>query len=150
MEQTFDLDRFIAAQDAVYETVTTELRAGRKQSHWMWFIFPQIAGLGFSDPAQRYAISSLDEAREYLAHPVLGLRLRECTALVLEIKDKSVDDIFGYPDNLKFQSCMTLFKRAAREDTEAEFNDALERFYGGKEDRQTIAKLEQARDTGKT
>jgi uncharacterized protein (DUF1810 family) len=140
------LDRFVAAQEPVYDAVTSELRAGRKQSHWMWFIFPQIAGLGASEMAQRYAIGSLDEARDYLAHPVLGLRLRECTALVLEVKDKSADEIFGYPDTLKFHSCMTLFARAAREDTETVFRDALERFYDGKEDRQTVAKLEQSRD----
>jgi len=146
MEQMFDLNRFIAAQDPVYAAVTAELRAGRKQSHWMWFIFPQIAGLGSSDMAQRYAIASLDEAREYLAHPKLGQRLRECTALVLENKGKSADEIFGYPDTMKFRSCMTLFARAAREDTQTAFHDALERFYGGKEDEQTVAKLERARD----
>jgi uncharacterized protein (DUF1810 family) len=145
MKQDFDLARFVEAQSPVYTTVTRELRDGRKQSHWMWFIFPQFAGLGISDTARRYAISSLEEAREFLAHPVLGLRLRECTALVLEIKDKSADDIFGYPDNLKFQSCMTLFAHAAREDTANVFRDALERFYGGKNDPQTVAKLESSR-----
>src|SRR6185312_4754216 len=112
----------------IYAAVSAELRAGRKQSHWMWFVFPQIAGLGASEMARRYAISSLDEARAYLAHTVLGQRLRECTALVLEVKEKSADDIFGYPDNLKFHSCMTLFCHAAPEDTETVFHDALERF----------------------
>jgi uncharacterized protein (DUF1810 family) len=146
MRPPFDLNRFAAAQDPVYAAVTAELRKGRKQSHWMWFIFPQIAGLGSSDMAQRYAIESLEEAREYLAHPVLGLRLRECTALVLEIEGKSAGDIFGYPDTMKFQSCMTLFCHAAREDTESVFRDALERFYDGQQDGQTVAKLEQARD----
>ena len=136
------LDRFIAAQNPVYDTVTAELRAGRKQSHWMWFVFPQIAGLGRSEMAQRYAISSLEEARAYLADTVLGLRLRECTALVLEVKGKSADDIFGYPDNLKFQSCMTLFAHAAPEDTETVFREALDRFYDGKDDEQTLAALE--------
>ncbi|HEY8950385.1 MAG TPA: DUF1810 domain-containing protein [Rhizomicrobium sp.] len=142
MGAQFDLERFVTAQNPIYETVTGELRAGRKQSHWMWFVFPQIAGLGRSDMAQRYAISSLDEARAYLAHTVLGLRLRECTALVLEVKGKSADDIFGYPDNLKFQSSMTLFCHAAPEDTENVFRDALERFYDGKQDEQTVAALE--------
>ena len=140
----FDLDRFTAAQDPIYPRVTEELRAGRKQSHWMWFVFPQIAGLGSSEMARRYAIASLDEARAYLAHTVLGQRLRECAALVLETKDKSADDIFGTPDTLKFHSCMTLFARAAPEDTETMFREALDRFYDGKEDEQTIARLEQA------
>jgi len=142
----FDLKRFAAAQDPVYSTVTRELREGRKQSHWMWFIFPQIAGLGSSEMAQRYAVASLDEAREYLADPKLGLRLRECTALALEIKDKSADEIFGFPDNLKFRSSMTLFARAAREDTDTVFRDALARFYGGKEDEETVSRLERTRD----
>jgi uncharacterized protein (DUF1810 family) len=146
MEQAFDLNRFIAAQDPVYAAVTAELRAGRKQTHWMWFIFPQIAGLGRSDMAQRYGIASLDEARAYLAHTVLGQRLRQCTALVLEAKDKSADAIFGYPDTLKFHACMTLFCHAAREDTETLFQKALERFYGGRQDEQTVAALEKQRD----
>jgi uncharacterized protein (DUF1810 family) len=146
MGAQFDLERFIAAQNPVYETVTAELRAGRKQSHWMWFVFPQIAGLGSSDMAQRYAIPSLDAARNYLAHTVLGQRLRECTALVLEVKSKSADDIFGYPDTMKFHSCMTLFCHAAPEDTENAFRDALERFYDGKQDEQTVAALKAQRD----
>ena len=141
----FDLDRFAAAQDPVYGRVTGELRAGRKQSHWMWFVFPQIAGLGHSDMARRYAIASLDEARAYLAHPVLGLRLRECTALVLAIKDKSAEEIFGHPDDLKFRSCMTLFAHAAREDTETEFQKALTRFFDAKEDDRTVARIEAQR-----
>jgi uncharacterized protein (DUF1810 family) len=146
MGAQFDLERFIAAQNPIYETVTAELRAGRKQSHWMWFVFPQIAGLGSSDMAQRYAIPSLDAARNYLAHTVLGQRLRECTALVLEVKSKSADDIFGYPDTMKFHSCMTLFCHAAPEDTENAFRDALERFYDGKQDEQTVAALKAQRD----
>jgi len=139
---SFDLERFVAAQNPIYAAVAAELRVGRKQSHWMWFVFPQIAGLGASDMARRYAISSLDEARAYLAHTVLGQRLRECTALVLEVKDKSADDIFGYPDNLKFHSCMTLFCHAAPEDTETVFRDALDRFFDGKQDKQTLARLQ--------
>lgn len=138
----FDLDRFVAAQEFVYDRVKAELQSGRKQSHWMWFVFPQIAGLGSSDMAKRYAISSLDEARAYLAHPVLGMRLREGTALVLETNGKSAEDIFGYPDNLKFHSSMTLFARAAREDTETEFRNALDRFFDGEEDEATVKRLQ--------
>lgn len=143
---SYDLERLVAAQNPVYSAVTAELRAGRKQSHWMWFMFPQLAGLGSSEMAQRYAIASLDEARAYLAHPVLGQRLRECTALVLEVKDKSADDIFGMPDTLKFRSCMTLFARAAPEDTETVFRKALTRFFDDKEDAQTVARLDQDRE----
>ena len=137
-----DLERFVAAQQPIYPTVTAELRAGRKQSHWMWFVFPQIAGLGNSEMAKRYAIASLEEARAYLAHTVLGQHLRECTALVLEVKDKSADDIFGHPDTLKFRSCMTLFAHAAPEDTETAFRGALDRFFNGQDDETTVAKLE--------
>lgn len=137
----FDLDRFVTAQDPVYSRVTEELRGGRKQSHWMWFVFPQIVGLGSSDMARRYAVASLEEARAYLAHPVLGVRLRECTALALETKAKSADEIFGHPDDLKFHSCMTLFAHAAREDTETEFRKALDRFFDGKEDEETLRRL---------
>jgi uncharacterized protein (DUF1810 family) len=111
----------------------------------MWFVFPQIAGLGSSDMTQRYAIPSLDAARNYLAHTVLGQRLRQCTALVLEIKDKSADDIFGYPDTMKFHSCMTLFCHAAPEDTEVLFREALERFFDGKEDELTVTALAEQR-----
>ena len=137
----FDLDRFVTAQDPIYSRVAEELRGGRKQSHWMWFVFPQIAGLGHSEMAWRYAIASLDEARAYLAHPALGARLRECTALALETKAKSADEIFGHPDDLKFHSCMTLFAHAAREDTETEFRKALDRFFDGKEDELTVQRL---------
>jgi len=139
----YDLERFVAAQNPIYGTVAGELRAGRKQSHWMWFVFPQIAGLGSSDMARRYAIASLDEARAYLADTVLGVRLRECTAFVLEVKDKSADDIFGYPDTLKFHSSITLFCHAAPEDTENVFRDALNRFFDGKQDEKTVARLEE-------
>lgn len=145
MGAQFDLERFVTAQDPIYETVAAELRAGRKQTHWMWFIFPQIAGLGRSDMAERYGIASLEEARAYLAHTVLGQRLRQCTALVLEVQDKDADAIFGYPDRMKFQSCMTLFCHAAPEDTETVFREALERFYDGREDEQTVAALTEQR-----
>lgn len=109
-DDPFDLARFVAAQAPVYDGVVAELRAGRKESHWMWFIFPQAAGLGRSAMSERYAIGSLDEARAYLAHPILGPRLRECTALVsAALEKRSLAEIFGYPDDLKFRSCMELF-----------------------------------------
>jgi uncharacterized protein (DUF1810 family) len=116
MTDLYSLKRFVDAQAPVYEQVVAELRAGRKRSHWMWFIFPQFAGLGHSEMARRYAISSLDEAKAYLGHPVLGPRLRQCAALVNQVDGRSIEEIFGYPDNLKFQSSMTLFSRAADED----------------------------------
>ncbi|WP_425387617.1 DUF1810 domain-containing protein [Edaphobacter aggregans] len=100
----YELERFVRAQESVYEQACAELRAGRKRTHWMWFIFPQIKGLGSSEMAVRYAISSIEEARAYLEHPVLGPRLREATQIVLELKDRTAEEIFGYPDNLKFHS----------------------------------------------
>jgi uncharacterized protein (DUF1810 family) len=134
-----DLQRFVSAQDEVYSAVQAELGAGHKRSHWMWFIFPQIAGLGFSPMAQRYAIASLDEASAYLAHPVLGERLRECTRLVLAVQDRSINAILGSPDDLKFHSCMTLFARAAPD--EPLFKDALRKYFGGAPDTATLARL---------
>ncbi len=136
----FDLERFLDAQTPVIERVQAELRAGAKRTHWMWFVFPQIAGLGHSAMAQRYAIASLDEARAYAAHPVLGTRLRDCTALVLAVEGKTIHQIFGSPDDLKFHSCMTLFSRAAPE--EPLFRQALERFFHGRQDPLTVARLE--------
>src|SRR6056297_1672618 len=109
----YDLERFVTAQEQVIGSVKRELRGGRKRSHWMWFVFPQIAGLGRSEMAQRYAIDSLEEARAYLAHPVLWPRLRECTELVLNIEGRTANEVFGSPDDLKFRSSMTLFERAA-------------------------------------
>jgi uncharacterized protein (DUF1810 family) len=138
-DDPFDLQRFVEAQAAVYERVRAELKNGRKQSHWMWFIFPQIAGLGHSAMAQRYAISSLDDAKAYLANPVLGPRLRECTSLVLQVVGKSALQILGSPDDMKFRSCMTLFARAAPE--EALFRTALEKYFDGVEDSQTLTRL---------
>ena len=114
MDDPYDLRRFVDAQRAVYETVYRELCQGRKQSHWMWFIFPQIQGLGHSATAQKFAISSREEAEAYLAHPILGPRLRECTRIVADLEGKSVEDIFGYPDDMKFRSSMTLFARRPR------------------------------------
>ena len=137
----FNLARFVEAQAPVIERVLAELRAGQKRSHWMWFVFPQIAGLGNSAIAVRYAIGSLDEARAYLAHPVLGSRLRECTRLVLDVQGRSVDAIFGHPDNMKFHSSMTLFARAAPD--ERVFADALEKYFGGVQDARTRGILAQ-------
>jgi uncharacterized protein (DUF1810 family) len=136
----FDLERFTAAQDGVYPHVLAELGTGRKRSHWMWFIFPQLAGLGSSAMAQRYAVSGLDEARAYLAHPVLGGRLRECSRLVLAVQDATVHDIFGSPDNLKFHSSMTLFAQAAPD--EALFRACLDKYFGGAPDRATLDLLD--------
>ncbi|HWK94126.1 MAG TPA: DUF1810 domain-containing protein [Pseudolabrys sp.] len=134
---SFNLQRFLTAQEPVYAAVCGELRAGQKVSHWMWFIFPQIAGLGQSAMAKKYAISGLDEARAYLAHPVLGPRLVECTKLV-GASGRSVEDIFGAPDDMKFRSSMTLFARAQGEGV---FSEAIERFCGGVFDKATLAKL---------
>lgn len=136
----YDLQRFVRAQEDVYSHVVDELRAGAKASHWMWFVFPQVAGLGSSSMAQRYAISGLDEARLYLTHPVLGPRLRECTRLMLAVEGKTSTDILGGIDGLKFRSSMTLFAHAAPDETL--FRDALEKFYSGEEDPRTLELLE--------
>ena len=133
------LERFVEAQEAVYARALTELRAGKKQSHWMWFIFPQIAGLGHSAMAQMYAIASLDEARAYLAHPLLGARLRECCEAVMAIEGKTAHQIFGSPDDLKFRSCLTLFARATPD--QPLFQDLLEKYYDGEADELTLQKL---------
>jgi len=139
----FDLQRFVDAQDRVYDTVLSELRGGRKRSHWIWFVFPQLRGLGRSGTAEHYGISSLDEARAYLAHPVLGHRLRECTGLVAAIDGRSVDEIFGWPDNLKVRSSMTLFAHAT--DDNSGFRAVLDKFYDGEEDPATLELLNSAR-----
>ena len=139
MADTFDLDRFVAAQSPVIEQVKRELRSGEKRSHWMWFVFPQLSGLGSSPMAQRYAIASLDEAVAYLRHPVLGPRLVECTGLVNSVEGRTAHDIFGSPDDLKFRSSMTLFGRA--DAAEPAFRTALERYFGGGEDPRTVALL---------
>jgi uncharacterized protein (DUF1810 family) len=138
MDIDFDLERFVTAQDEVYSAVLSELRDGRKRSHWMWFIFPQIVGLGRSELSQKYAIRSSDEAAAYLAHPVLGARLRECAALVLA-QDKEIDAIFDSPDDRKFHSCMTLFADVAPD--EAVFQDCLDKFFDGRADPATLEKL---------
>jgi uncharacterized protein (DUF1810 family) len=136
MDDPYDLSRFLDAQAPIYPQVTAELRAGRKRSHWMWFVFPQIAGLGFSAMAQRYAISSLEEAKAYLAHPLLGPRLRECSALVLSVQQRSIYEIFGSPDDLKFRSCMTLFDCV---EPGAVFDECLQKYFEGEHDAQTLA-----------
>ncbi len=138
MTDPFDLERFVDAQAPVYAGVLTELRQGRKQSHWMWFIFPQLAGLGHSAMAQRFALSSREEAAAYLAHGVLGPRLRECTALVNAVEGRTIHDILGSPDDLKFHSSMTLFAAVS---AEPEFAAAIAKFYGGTPDRRTLALL---------
>jgi uncharacterized protein (DUF1810 family) len=136
----YNLQRFLEAQDGVFEQVVAELREGRKRGHWMWFVFPQLRGLGHSFMAELYAISSLEEAEAYLSHPVLGARLKECTRLVNQI-DSTVDHIFGYPDNLKFRSSMTLFAQVQGDDQI--FKDALERYFGGEPDQRTLSRLQE-------
>ncbi|ORW30354.1 calpastatin [Mycobacterium paraense] len=135
----FDLKRFVDAQAPVYRDVVEELRAGRKRSHWMWFVFPQLRGLGSSPAAVHYGISSLEEARAYLAHEVLGPRLRECTRLVNDVDGRSAADIFGSPDDLKLRSSMTLFARAA--DDNEDFLALLDKYYGGRQDQLTLQRL---------
>lgn len=141
MADAFDLDRFVAAQDdgGTYDRALAELRRGRKTSHWMWFVFPQLAGLGRSSMAQRYAIGSLDEARAYLAHPVLGARLRECTAALLSSDADRAEDVLGSTDAMKLRSAMTLFERADPGD--ARFGAVLDRWYGGERDPATLERL---------
>lgn len=139
MDDPFDLERFVKAQSAVYEQVCTELTQGKKTSHWMWFIFPQIIGLGHSPMAARYAIRSLGEADAYLAHRVLGPRLLECTELVLNVQGRSLRDIFGSPDDMKFRSCMTLFANATA--SQPQFTRALQKYCDGSSDPRTISIL---------
>ncbi|MFC0135362.1 calpastatin [Massilia eurypsychrophila] len=139
MDTEFNLERFVEAQAPVYKEVVAELKAGRKTGHWMWFIFPQIAGLGASDKAHKFAIASADEAAAYLAHPVLGARLRECSALVAAIDDREIGDIFGAPDDLKFHSSMTLFAEIAPD--EAVFQDCINKFFDGVPDEATLERL---------
>ena len=139
MSNPYELKRFVDAQEGVYEQACAELRAGRKRSHWMWFVFPQIRGLGSSPTAVRFAISGMEEARAYLEHPVLGLRLRECAGIVVGVEGRSVEEIFGYPDDLKFHSSMTLFAKAAAE--AGVFGEALGKYFGGRMDRGTLDRI---------
>jgi uncharacterized protein (DUF1810 family) len=133
-----DLRRFIEAQAPLYERVVGELKCGRKQSHWMWFVFPQLKALGRSSMAQYYGVHDLVEAEAYAAHPVLGSRLLDCVRFVLEVPSKTAHEIFGSPDDLKFCSCLTLFEMVS---SEGRFGEALERFYAGKRDEATCALL---------
>ena len=139
MDDPYNLERFVEAQEPVYQRVCGELRRGQKTSHWMWFIFPQIRGLGHSPMAQKYAIASLAEAQAYLGHPILGPRLRECTQLVVDVEGRTASEIFGYPDDIKFRSSMTLFALAAPDD--ALFKTALTRYFPSGPDPETLARV---------
>lgn len=132
-----DLQRFVAAQQRVYDDVLAELRSGRKRSHWMWFVFPQLRGLGHSSTAQHYGIASRAEARGYLAHPVLGARLRECARIVAGLEATTAREVFGQPDDLKLKSSMTLFALAAEPGAAGDFTAVLDVFYGGERDETT-------------
>ncbi len=139
-DDAYDLNRFLSAQQGVYERALSELKGGQKRTHWMWFIFPQIDGLGYSPTAKRYSIKSMEEARQYLDHPVLGKRLLECTEAVVALRGGSVSEIFGYPDDLKFKSSMTLFEKIAG--TGSVFSFALDKYCHGKRDAKTLRLLE--------
>ena len=138
-DDPYNLRRFLDAQDSAYEQVCAELRSGRKLSHWIWFIFPQIKGLGHSFTAEHYGISSKAEAEEYLKHPTLGPRLRECTQLVIDVQGRPLRDIFGTPDDLKFSSSMTLFAHATPDN--ALFLEALQKYGSGSFDPLTMQRL---------
>jgi len=140
MSDPYNLQRFVEAQNPVYAKVCSELHEGRKRSHWMWFVFPQIVGLGSSPLARKFAISSLAEAAAYLVHPILGPRLAECTKLVNLVEGRSVAEIFGHPDDLKFRSSMTLFARA-RQDNQV-FVAALQKYFKGEPDPATLLRLQ--------
>lgn len=142
----FDLKRFIAAQEGVYDRVLAELISGRKRSHWMWFIFPQLEGLGHSPTSLHYAIKSLPEARSYLSHPLLGARLQECSEALLTVEGRSVSEIFGYPDDMKLKSSMTLFAAVAQ-DRHPVFIRVLEKYFRGEQDARTLQLLARLGDT---
>ena len=139
MTDPFDLERFVRAQNPIIRAVQGELAQGRKQSHWMWFIFPQIAGLGFSAMSQRYAIGSRAEAESYLAHPLLGSRLVDCTRLVLAVEGRTINAILGAPDDAKFRSSMTLFGAVSDEPI---FDEALAKYFAGQRDDATLGILD--------
>ena len=134
----YDLDRFVHAQAGDYERALSELRAGKKKSHWMWYIFPQVEGLGLSPMSVQYSINSADEARAYLDHPLLGPRLRECAAVVRDIVGRSALDVFGSPDDLKLRSSATLFDAVSNEDV---FEQLLEKYFDGEPDKETLRRL---------
>ena len=139
----FDLTRFVSAQEMVYARVLFELRNGRKRTHWMWFIFPQIDGLGNSSTTKRYAIKSIEEAQEYPNHPILGKRLKECAALVLAIEKRSISEIFGHPDDMKLKSSLTLFESVA--DSDPIFTSLFDKYFNGERDFRTLTILEDIR-----
>jgi uncharacterized protein (DUF1810 family) len=139
-DDPYDLDRFLSAQESVYERALAELKDGQKLTHWMWYIFPQVDGLGYSPTAMRYSIKSMEEARQYLDHPVLGKRLLECTEAVVALKGASASEIFGYPDDMKFKSSMTLFEKIAGPGSV--FSSALDRYCHGERDAATLRLLE--------
>jgi uncharacterized protein (DUF1810 family) len=140
MSDPYHLQRFLDAQESCFTQVRSELAAGAKRTHWMWFIFPQLEGLGSSPMAQRFAITGIEEAKAYLAHPVLGARLRDCTSLVNAVSGRSVEDIFGYPDNLKFHSSVTLFAKASHPENNV-FGQALAKYFNGVPDKATMDRL---------
>ena len=142
MDDPYQLQRFVDAQREVFDNVRAELQAGQKRTHWMWFIFPQLRGLGRSSLAHQYGISSLAEASAYLQHALLGPRLRECTLWVTRVKGRSIEQIFGSPDDLKFRSSMTLFAHATPDNQV--FVDVLGQYFGGEGDRQTVERLQAA------
>ena len=139
MADPFDLSRFVDAQESTYDRAVVELRRGRKTGHWIWYIFPQIAGLGFSATSRRYAITGREEARAVLDHPILGPRLRECVGIVTSLEGRTAEQIFGYPDVLKFRSCLTLFAESAK--AEPVFTEALAKYYAGEGDPLTLGAL---------
>ena len=139
MTQQCDLQRFVNAQSPVYDTVRAELQAGRKRSHWMWYIFPQLAGLGRSETARHYALSGIEEAQAYLAHPLLGRRLEECCRILTGIEGRTASAIFGYPDDLKLHSSLTLFAQAAPD--QPLFGACLEKYFSGQRDAATLQLL---------
>lgn len=136
VHDAFNLKRFVDAQEPVFDKVLTELERGRKRTHWMWFVFPQLAALGASDMAKHFGIHSLEEARAYLHHPLLGARLRQCCSLLLQVQGRTAHEIFGSPDDLKLRSCLTLFELAAPE--EPLFAQCLDRYYAGERDELTL------------
>lgn len=139
MNDTHDLDRFVEAQEGVYERALAEIKSGHKRSHWMWFIFPQIHGLGFSAISQRYAIKSREEAKAYLDHELLGPRLLDCVEVLLKLEGLSADEIFGYPDEMKLRSCATLFAQVSP--PESAFHRLLEKFFAAEPDPKTLRLL---------
>ena len=140
MTSDITLNRFLSAQQLIYPQVLKELRNGKKTSHWMWFIFPQIEGLGHSSTAKYYSIKTIEEAKEYLTHPILGKRLLECSNIILEIQNKTADEIFGYPDTAKLKSSMTLFNFLAPD--QKVFAAVLKKYFAGEQDEQTLSILQ--------